>query len=106
MDNKENKPNYIVLDTTRGNVYVDIYGKDRRYKLTEYIFGKPVEEAIKDQNIYISNASYYVIPIYHYLYRLKEPDCNYELVGMTGNDIDHTFFHLLKKKRNTNDNIE
>lgn len=105
MTKEENKPNYIVLDATKGNMYVNIYGKDDRYKLTEYIFDKPVEEVIKDKNIFIFDSSY-IIPVDYYLYRLKEPDCEYELIGMTGNDIGRTFFHLLKKKTNTNNNIE
>lgn len=105
-----NNLNYLAIESTNGNVFALIDGNkiiltngevdsNNRRKYTEALFGKTIEEILKGRNDYNMVGGCYVIPISIYLYRLKESDCPYELVGVTSEGLKRVTWHCLKKQK-------
>ena len=108
-----NSLNYFALESTNGHVFSLIerdkliltngeVNSDNMRKYTEALFGKTIEEILKGRNDYYMSGGCYVIPISIYLYRLKESDCPYELIGVTGEGLKQFTWHCLKKKQTNN----
>ena len=88
---------FVISSVGDGFVYI----RPIDYPKIEALFGKPVTQ-IKDEYDHHIGPDYYQFPTSMFLYRLKEHECPYELVGMTGEQCKVTHLHCLRKKEISN----